>query len=210
MAQERSSYLAVDISTLDRGHDDEAQGGQGGRQGDGGGGGFQIPKAQWRKLKRKLRRNVESDDRMTEAEERAVRALVFLFFVRSCCLFVCWLVGLVFVVTVVVAAAAVVVAVVVAAGAVATVLCLYSSGHACAVTTLLMQRSPAKLTVSWLAAVCHCTLTKLMYSTDERTTCVTSLIYCSATWAAAHRLRGIVYLHYFWRVEAIVTGAHHG
>ena len=56
---------------------------------------------------------MESDDRMTEAEERAVRALVFLFFVRSCCLFVCWLVGLVFVVTVVVAAAAVVVAVVV-------------------------------------------------------------------------------------------------
>ena len=54
----------------------------------------------------------------------------------------------------------VVVVAVVAVVVVVTVLCFYSSGHACAVTTLLMQRSPAKLTVSWLPAVCHYTLTR--------------------------------------------------
>jgi hypothetical protein len=54
------------------------------QQGRGRGGGFQIQRNQWRKLKRKLRRNVELDDRMSEDEEKGVRMLTELS-IFFCC-----------------------------------------------------------------------------------------------------------------------------
>lgn len=71
LAEQRSQYLALDVSKLDhnlRDNDNKKKKKKGGGQEDG----FQIPAAHWRKIKRKLRRNVGLDDRMTEDEERMV------------------------------------------------------------------------------------------------------------------------------------------
>ncbi|KAK7499274.1 hypothetical protein BaRGS_00009534 [Batillaria attramentaria] len=64
LEEERSRYLALDISKLDSG-----------RREQGDGDGFQIPTAHWRKIKRKLRRNVSLDDRMTGAQEKQIEDL---------------------------------------------------------------------------------------------------------------------------------------
>ncbi|XP_076454225.1 NFX1-type zinc finger-containing protein 1-like [Babylonia areolata] len=62
LAQERRSYLALDISNMDQGP--EPQGNQGG---------FMVTREQRKRFKRQLMKKVASRDRMNDAEERQVR-----------------------------------------------------------------------------------------------------------------------------------------
>ncbi|XP_076435849.1 NFX1-type zinc finger-containing protein 1-like [Babylonia areolata] len=71
LAKQRSTYLALDISRLDQGVNDLPPPLQGGVMGEG----FQVPRSQWRKIKRRLRKNLEAGDRMTAEEERQVHDL---------------------------------------------------------------------------------------------------------------------------------------
>jgi hypothetical protein len=71
----------LDISRLDVDAGDQEQQQQ--QQGRRGRGGFQNQRNQWRKLKRKLRRNVELDDRMSEDEEKGVKCSKLLFFILT-------------------------------------------------------------------------------------------------------------------------------
>ncbi|KAL8573704.1 hypothetical protein ACOMHN_018979 [Nucella lapillus] len=64
LAQQRRSYLAVDISSLDQGSDPQGQKAEGG---------FMLSREQRKRFKRQLRKWVSSPNRMTEAEERQVR-----------------------------------------------------------------------------------------------------------------------------------------